>query len=82
MLQLELGEDIETRIAEKADALGISVNDFVRNQFALYLAPMRRKTTLAEREAAARELATFAKDRGIDLPIGVTIKSLLEEVRR
>jgi hypothetical protein len=82
MVQLELGEEIETGITDAARAQGISLNEFVRSRLAPHLLPSRRTSTLEERQAAVKELRTFARDRGIDLAPGVTIKSLLEEVRR
>jgi len=82
MVQLELGEEIEAGITDAARAQGVSLNEFVRSRLAPHLLPLRRTSTLEERQAAAKELSTFARDRGINLAPGVTIKSLLEEVRR
>jgi len=82
MVQLELGEELEIGITDAAHAQGMSLNEFVRSRLTPHLLPSRRTSTLEGRQAAARKLATFAKDRSITLAPGVTIKSLLEEVRR
>ncbi len=73
MLQLELGEEIE--------AQGITLDAYVRSRLVAQLPLSKFHSTLEQRENAVRVLSTFAKDRGIDLPPGVTIKSLIEEGR-
>ncbi len=81
MLQLELGQDLEARIAEEAQAQGITPNAYVRDRLVAQMPRRKFHSTLEQRQNAVRVLSTFAKDRGIDLPPGVTIKSLIEEGR-
>jgi len=82
MVQLELGEEIEAGITDAARSQGVSLDEFVRSRLAPYVSLSGKTSTLERRQEAVKKLATFAKDRGIDLAPGVTIKSLLEEVRR
>jgi hypothetical protein len=85
MLQLELGPEIEVRIADAARTRGISVNDYVREKLDPQLPGQSSqpvfKSTLEERLQAVKELSTFAKDRGIniELPEGMSIRDYIRE---
>ncbi len=81
MVQLELGEEIESQLAEAARESGVSVDGYVRTCVADKL-PRRHSTkSLEAQRQAANELATFAKDRGIkfELPEEVTMREYIAE---
>jgi hypothetical protein len=73
MLELELGPDMERQLAQQARTRGLSIDAYVREKLVL---PHPRSTdqpvftsTLEEPLQAAKELSTFAMDRGINVKL-------------
>ncbi len=84
MLQIELGEQIETQLVDAAKAKGVSVDAYLRDQILPrlprpYVPPDAE--TIALRTQAIKKLMTFAADNGIHLTEGVTVDDLRRESR-
>ncbi len=88
MLQLELGQDIEARVLEQADHLGISVDVYVKSRLLSGLpeSDLPEKVefdaeTVERRKRAAKKLATFAEDHGIhiEIPEGMSLREYIRD---
>ncbi len=88
MLQIELGQDIESRVAEQASHLGVSVDVYVKTRLISELPesklPERAELdaeTVERRKRAAKELATFAEDHGIniEIPEGMSLREYIRD---
>jgi len=81
MVQLELGDEMESRLVEAARESGVSVDGYVRSCVAEKLTRKHRVGTLAEQQQAAKELSTFTIDRGIhiEVPEGMSMREYIAE---
>jgi hypothetical protein len=88
MLQLELGPEIEARVVKQANRLGVSVDTYVKTRLVSELpeSQVHEKAdfdaeTVERRTRAAKELATFAQDRGIniEIPEGMTMREYIRD---
>ncbi len=81
MVQIELGEELESRLVAAAFDSGVSVDQYVRLGIEPMLPAQVTPSTLEERRATIAKLKTFAQDHGIRLAPGVTVKDLINESR-
>jgi len=81
MVQLELGEDIESRLLEAARNSGVSVDGYVQSCVAAKLPRKHTPKSLDEQRQAVKELSTFAKDRNIniEIPGGTSMRDYIAE---
>jgi hypothetical protein len=88
MLQIELGQEVEARVLEQAGHLGVSVDVYVKTRLISELpeseSPERVELdaeTVERRKRAAKELATFAEDRGIhiEIPEGMSLREYIRD---
>jgi hypothetical protein len=82
MLQIELGEEVETRLSKAAKDEGVTVDVYLKDRVLgqLPVGPID-EATLERRREASRKLATFAKDHNVqfELPPGMTMRDYIKD---
>ncbi len=81
MVQVELGEELESRLADAARECGLSVDGYIRSCVEAKLPRHQRPGTLEQQQQAAKQLSTFARDRNIniEIPEGMSMREYIRE---
>jgi hypothetical protein len=82
MLQIELGEEVETRLSKAAKDEGVTVDVYLKERvLAQLLVGPIDEAKLERRREAIKKLATFAKDDNVkfELPPGMTMRDYIHD---